>query len=68
MVLLQFTHLSKLSVKNSQKVKKGDVIGLVGSTGRSLDLISIGELIGLINVLILICLLNPTINKMVLKT
>ena len=30
-----YSHLSKLSVKNSQKVKKGDVIGLVGSTGRS---------------------------------
>ena len=30
-----YSHLSKLSVKNSQIVKKGDVIGLDGSTGRS---------------------------------
>lgn len=32
---LIFAHLSKIGVKTLQKVKKGDVIGEVGSTGRS---------------------------------
>ena len=30
-----YSHLSKILVKVNQKIKKGDVIGLVGSTGRS---------------------------------
>lgn len=30
-----YGHLSKISVKKGQKIKKGDVIGKVGSTGRS---------------------------------
>jgi murein DD-endopeptidase MepM/ murein hydrolase activator NlpD len=30
-----FFHLSKILVQPGQAVKKGDVIGLVGSTGRS---------------------------------
>ena len=30
-----YAHLSKYNVKRGQKVKKGDVIGFVGSTGRS---------------------------------
>jgi len=30
-----YGHLSKVSVKKGQKIKKGDVIGKVGSTGRS---------------------------------
>jgi murein DD-endopeptidase MepM/ murein hydrolase activator NlpD len=30
-----YAHLSKYNVKRGQKVKKGDVIGYVGSTGRS---------------------------------
>ena len=30
-----YSHLSKLLVKKNQKIKKGDVIGHVGSTGRS---------------------------------
>ena len=31
----RFAHLSKIEVRRSQKVKRGDLIGLVGSTGRS---------------------------------
>lgn len=31
----RFAHLSKLAVADGQRVKKGDVIGYVGSTGRS---------------------------------
>ena len=34
-IYTMFFHLSKLLVKPGQEVKKGDVIGLVGSTGRS---------------------------------
>lgn len=34
-VYTMFFHLSKILVKPGQAVKKGDVIGLVGSTGRS---------------------------------
>ena len=30
-----YSHLSKVLVKNNDKIQKGDVIGLVGSTGRS---------------------------------
>ena len=31
----KYGHLKKLLVKRGQKVKRGDVIGLLGNTGRS---------------------------------
>ncbi len=31
----RFAHLSRIAVRNGQSVKKGDLIGFVGSTGRS---------------------------------
>jgi len=31
----RYGHLSKIEVKRGQKVKRGDVIGLMGSTGYS---------------------------------
>jgi murein DD-endopeptidase MepM/ murein hydrolase activator NlpD len=31
----QYGHLAKIFVKSGQKIKRGDVIGLVGSTGLS---------------------------------
>ncbi|MGB1857379.1 MAG: M23 family metallopeptidase, partial [bacterium] len=31
----RYAHLSKILVKRRQRVSRGDVIGLVGSTGRS---------------------------------
>ena len=31
----RFAHLSKINVRRGQKIKRGDLIGLVGSTGRS---------------------------------
>ena len=34
-ILTLYAHLNKYNVKRGQKVKKGDVIGFVGSTGRS---------------------------------
>jgi murein DD-endopeptidase MepM/ murein hydrolase activator NlpD len=34
-VFTHYAHLSKVLVQNGQKIKTGDVIGLVGSTGRS---------------------------------
>ena len=30
-----YLHMQKLLVKNGQKIKQGDVIGTVGSTGRA---------------------------------
>ena len=30
-----YSHLSKILVKVNENIKKGDIIGLVGSTGRS---------------------------------
>jgi murein DD-endopeptidase MepM/ murein hydrolase activator NlpD len=35
-VVSRFGHMSKIKVKRGQKVERGDVIGLVGSTGRSM--------------------------------
>ena len=34
-IYTMFFHLSKITVKYGQAVKKGDVIALVGSTGRA---------------------------------
>ncbi|HHY04610.1 MAG TPA: M23 family metallopeptidase, partial [Thermoanaerobacterales bacterium] len=34
-VSTQYSHLSNISVSNGTKVNKGDVVGLVGSTGWS---------------------------------
>ncbi len=34
-ILTRYGHLSKITVKAGQKVKRGDVIGYVGSTGRA---------------------------------
>ena len=31
----RFAHLSKIEVRRGQKIKRGDLVGLVGSTGRS---------------------------------
>jgi murein DD-endopeptidase MepM/ murein hydrolase activator NlpD len=33
--LTKYFHLSKILVKNNQEVKKGDIIGIIGSTGKS---------------------------------
>ncbi len=34
-IYTMFFHLSKINVTNGQKVKKGDVVALVGATGRA---------------------------------
>ena len=34
-ITTQFAHMSKLNVKKGQRVKRGDIIGFVGNTGRS---------------------------------
>ena len=34
-IVTKYGHLSRIAVQPSQKVKRGDVIGYVGSTGRS---------------------------------
>jgi murein DD-endopeptidase MepM/ murein hydrolase activator NlpD len=34
-IVTKYGHLSRIAVRESQKVKRGDVIGYVGSTGRS---------------------------------
>ena len=31
----RFAHLSKIKVRRGQKIKRGELLGLVGSTGRS---------------------------------
>ena len=33
--MTRFAHLSKILVKRGQHLKRGDLLGLVGSTGRS---------------------------------
>ena len=34
-IVTKFGHLSRFAVRNGQQVNRGDIIGYVGSTGRS---------------------------------